>query len=101
MSDTSIISLETPITRGELTLSTITLRKPKAGALRGTNLTDLLQMDVTALTKVIPRISDPVLTEADVTNLDPADLTQIGMAVSGFLLPRVVLEKPDPAYPIQ
>lgn len=82
------ITLDTPIHRGETLIDVITLRKPRAGELRGVSLTDVLQMDVNALNRVLPRISQPALTEAEVMNLDPADLVQIGGALSNFLLTR-------------
>lgn len=85
------ITLDTPIKRGDNEITEIALRKPSAGELRGVTLTDLLQMDVAALTKVIPRISDPALTEAEVARMDPADLVQIGGVVAGFLLPKAAL----------
>ena len=87
------ITLDTPIKRGDNDIATIELRKPAAGELRGVTLTDLLQMDVSALTKVVPRISDPALTEVEVARMDPADLVQIGGVVTGFLLPRAALEE--------
>ncbi|MNE90235.1 Phage tail protein E [compost metagenome] len=49
-------------------------------------------MDVLALRKVLPRISTPTLTEADVGRLDPADLMQCGVAVSSFLLTKAAKE---------
>ncbi|MDT3735550.1 MAG: phage tail assembly protein [Denitratisoma sp.] len=103
MNETRSIALDTPIARGETTIASVTIRKPKAGELRGVTLTDLLQMDVTALTRVLPRITEPTLTEAEVANLDPADLTQMGTAVAGFLLPRAALAAVAPAspYPMQ
>lgn len=85
------ITLDTPIKRGDNEVTSITLRKPAAGELRGVTLTDLLQMDVAALTKVVPRISEPSLTEAEVARMDPADLVQIGGVVAGFLLPKAAL----------
>lgn len=85
------ITLDTPIKQGETEITTIVLRKPAAGELRGVTLTDLLQMDVAALTRVLPRISSPTLTEANVAAMDPADLTQCGSAVAGFLLPKSAL----------
>lgn len=84
------IDLDYPIKRGKTEISKITLRKPASGELRGTNLSDLLQMDVSALEKVIPRISDPTLTIHEVQNLDPADLFQLGSAVTSFLLPKAM-----------
>lgn len=82
------ITLDTPIKRGDQTITSISLRKPAAGELRGLNLTDLLQMDVAALQRVLPRITSPSLTEADVSGMDLADLLQCGSMVAGFLLPK-------------
>lgn len=94
---TKHIELDTPITRKGGDVTTITLRKPKAGELRGLSLTDILQMDVNALGKLLPRISDPMLTEAEVQAMDPADLVQLGGEVAGFLVPRRM--KADPEQP--
>ena len=87
------ITLDTTITRGETTISEITVRKPDSGALRGQNLNDLLRMDVNALIKVLPRITSPSLTEAEVAKMDPADLLQFGTEVSNFLLPKRLKEE--------
>ncbi|MCA0918529.1 MULTISPECIES: phage tail assembly protein [Halomonas] len=89
---TETVELDTPFTRGKRTIGEIQVRKPKAGALRGVALTDLLQMEVSALTKVLPRITEPALTEAEVRELDPADLVQLGGTVAGFLVPRKTRE---------
>lgn len=85
------VTLETPIERAGQKITAVTLRKPRAGELRGVSLTDLLQMDVTALQTVLPRITEPVLHKSEVLNLDPADLVQLGTKVSGFLLPKAAL----------
>lgn len=82
------VDLDTPIQRGKQTVTRVTVRKPLSGALRGVTLTDVLQMDVTALSKVLPRITDPALTDHELRNMDPADLVQLGGAVAGFLLPK-------------
>ncbi|SFU79998.1 phage tail assembly protein [Halomonas korlensis] len=85
---TETVELDSPITRGKQTVTEIHVRKPKSGALRGVALTDVLQMDVQALTKVLPRITDPALTEPEIRDMDPADLVQLGTVVANFLLPR-------------
>ncbi|HDR8929199.1 TPA: phage tail assembly protein [Burkholderia vietnamiensis] len=83
------VTLDTPIERnGGTPITEITLRKPAAGELRGTSLNALVNLDVDALGKVLPRISSPTLTEFDVQQLDPADLVQLGVAFAGFLLPK-------------
>ncbi|SDP45990.1 Phage tail assembly chaperone protein, E, or 41 or 14 [Ralstonia sp. 25mfcol4.1] len=87
------ITLDSPIKRGEQTIKSIAVRKPGSGELRGCSLVDLMRMDVTALHIVLPRITTPTLTQHDVSKLDPADLTQLGTAVTGFLLPKSAKEE--------
>ena len=82
------IILDSPIKRGSSEINEVTLRKPMAGELRGVTLTDLLQMDVLALRKVLPRITNPTLTEHEIGQMDPADLVQLATLVTGFLLPK-------------
>lgn len=81
------ITLQTPITRGEQTITEVLVRKPRSGELRGLSLTELLQLNVTALQAVLPRITQPTLTRQDVDNLDPADIVSLGAVVANFLLP--------------
>lgn len=88
--DPSTHTLDTPLVRGTQTITSITLRKPKSGELRGVSLSDLVSLDVVALSKVLPRISSPMLTEADVASIDPADLVQLGGIFAGFLMPKAV-----------
>lgn len=82
------ITLDQPITHGEQTITSITLRKPKVGDLRGISLVEVAQMDVDALAKLLPRIADPVITDIDVHGMDIADLVQAGTVIAGFLLPK-------------
>ncbi|CAE6784549.1 hypothetical protein R69658_04232 [Paraburkholderia aspalathi] len=82
------VTLDTPIVRGEQTIAEITLRKPNSGELRGTSLNALVNLDVDALVKVLPRIATPAITEFDVRELDPSDLVQLGVTFADFLLPN-------------
>lgn len=84
----TLIELDIPIERGEQSITHLTLRKPKAGELRGVNLLDLMQMNTNVLTKVLPRITQPSLTEADIGKLDPADLTACAIQVACFLVQK-------------
>lgn len=81
------IKLETSIKRagdgGDVAKVTVT--KPNAGQLRGTKLTDLLQMDVTAMITLLPRITEPALLPAEVAAMDPADFTALSTEVVTFL----------------
>ncbi|WP_448647204.1 phage tail assembly protein [Pseudomonas mohnii] len=83
-----VITLDTPIKRGTEQLTSVSLRKPMSGELRGVSLADLLQMDVLALRKVLPRITIPALTDHELGQMDPADLVQMATVVTGFLLPK-------------
>lgn len=82
------VALDSPVLRGEQTITSVSLRKPMAGELRGVSLSDLLNLDVNAIIKVLPRVTSPSLTEQEAARLDPADLVQLGSKVAGFLLPK-------------
>lgn len=85
---TNTVTLDTPIKRGDQDITTITVRKPGSGELRGVSLMDLMRMDVTALHTVLPRITAPTLTTADVSKLDPADLVKLASEVTTFCCRR-------------
>ena len=92
------ISLDQPIVRGEQTISHIVLRRPKAGELRGIDLAALIrQLDYSALEVLLPRISTPTLTRADVAELDPADLTSLAAEVVLFFVPAAAMTELYPA----
>jgi hypothetical protein len=62
----------------------IALRCPAPGELRGLKLADILQLDVGALIRLVPRISAPALREDQVAQLSLADFARLGGAVVGF-----------------
>lgn len=80
------VTLVEPIQRGEQVIDKITLRKPRAGELRGLNLQQLISVDIVAILELLPRISDPVLLKDDCDQLDSADLTEIGGTIRGFFM---------------
>lgn len=85
------VVLDTPIQRGKNQITEVVLRKPQSGALRGTRLQAIMDMDVSAMMMVIPRISTPTLTPQEMAELDPADLTAMSVEVVTFLLKKSVL----------
>lgn len=85
------VVLDTPIQRGKNQITELVLRKPQSGALRGTRLQAIMDMDVSAMMTVIPRISTPTLTPQEMAELDPADLTAMSVEVVTFLLKKSVL----------
>ena len=83
---TAVITLNTPIERTGGPITHLTLRKPKAGDLRGFGLQAMMTSDVNALIGVLPRISDPFITDVEAANLEADDLAEIGGALLGFFL---------------
>lgn len=84
---TEPVKLVSPITRtGADPIAAVTVVKPTTSALRGTKLTDVLQMDVTAMTKLLPRVTQPALLPDEVAALDPADLLSLSAQVVGFFM---------------
>lgn len=81
------ITLECPVTRGDEVIKSITMTKPNAGTLRGVSLADVASSDVNALIKVLPRMTYPSLTEAEIIRLELPDMMTIAAKVIGFLAP--------------
>ncbi|CNE12100.1 phage tail assembly protein [Yersinia kristensenii] len=86
----NVITLDVPIVRGNTTITEVTVNKPTAGALRGAKLQALLDTDVDALIRVLPRITTPNLTVPEISNLDPADIYALSQALAIFFLPNSV-----------
>lgn len=84
--NTATITLDAPIKRGEQVIEHVTVAKPNAGALRGLSLYNVMQMDVTTLTTLLPRITNPTLTEADIKAMDVADILSLGSEVTSFFV---------------
>lgn len=79
------IELAEPIKRGKTEVKEITLRRPGSGELRGLKLADLVQGDVTAVTRLLPRITQPTLVDQEVAALDVFDLTRCADEIAVFL----------------
>jgi hypothetical protein len=82
----SSVTFENPVRRGETLIESITLRKPRAGELRGLSLQALGQSDVNQLIALIPRISEPPLTLQEVEAMEIEDIGAIGSVVFDFFL---------------
>ncbi len=82
------ITLDAPVLRGTTKIETVVVRKPNSGALRGTRLQALMDMDVESMMTVLPRVTTPALTRAEVMLMEPGDLLQLSIEVVGFLLPK-------------
>ncbi|WP_445115012.1 phage tail assembly protein [Acinetobacter sp. WZC-1] len=72
--------------RGENMIKQVDVRKPKSRALRGLTVVNILQLDVDTLARLAPRITAPAMSENDVYELEPADLTKLCKTVIGFFV---------------
>ncbi|MBP0995976.1 phage tail assembly protein [Serratia fonticola] len=84
----NVVTLDTPVKRGDTLIESVTLIKPNAGTLRGVSLASVAGSDVDALIKVLPRMTYPSLTESEVTALELPDLVALAGQVVGFLSPN-------------
>ncbi|WP_297200149.1 phage tail assembly protein [uncultured Pluralibacter sp.] len=84
----NVVTLETPVKRGEQLIDTLTLMKPNAGTLRGLSLAAVANAEVDALIKVLPRMTSPSLTEQEIAALDLVDMVALAGKVVGFLSPN-------------
>lgn len=95
MTTSKPITLDVPIKRGETEITTVNLLKPTSGSLRGVSISACMQMEVDAIINVVPRISDPKLTPQEAAALDLADLTQMGVAIASFFVPKAALAEAE------
>lgn len=86
MTQTVTIKLTQPIQRGETTITTVTLRKPKGGELRGLSLQSLMQCDYNAVRTLVPRIATPQLLEEDMDQMEADDVASFTGEVLGFFM---------------
>lgn len=82
------VELDTPIKRGNQEIKTLNLRKPKGGALSGVKTVDLLNLDLNAASKVVPRISSPRITAQEFLDMEAEDCVAVAGEIAGFLLQK-------------
>lgn len=84
------VKLDTPIKRGEEgeEIREVSLRKPNAGELRGLTMADLARLDVNAMITLLPRITVPNLSVAEVRQLQTEDFFALTTEVGSFLLTK-------------
>lgn len=82
----TVVELDTPLKRGEISISQITVVKPLTGTLRGLSLQDVLKWEVDAITELLPRITQPAINKQEIANLEVADTVALTVAVTNFLL---------------
>ena len=79
------VALETPLMRGETEIAELALRKPKSGDLRGISIGKLGILEYDEVRTLLPRITIPPITGEEVDQIEVADMTELGGAISDFL----------------
>lgn len=80
--ENSTVTLKTPLKSGEQEITTVTIREPDTGSLRGLDMFSILRMDITQHRTLLPRISN--LTSNDFDMLKPSDLVAVQSEVVSF-----------------
>jgi hypothetical protein len=87
-----VVPLAKSIKREGGRITSLTIRKPKGGDLRGTKLTDLIAADVDAVAKIIPRITTPAIVAHEFYSLEADDFAEVVGTVVGFFLSKAQRE---------
>ncbi|MDF7662409.1 phage tail assembly protein [Erwiniaceae bacterium L1_54_6] len=93
------VVLVKPVIRknGDITEVTVTETMQQTGSLRGLKLYDVMTSDVDSLIKLLPRVTSPALTEAEVSLLDVRDFAELAKEVADFLAPSSETDTTEPA----
>lgn len=80
------LKLRNPIHREGGNVASVSLREPNGTALLGLSLIDLVRVNTQAAVRLIPRISEPSITETEALMLSGPDLFYLANRISDFLL---------------
>ncbi|MFV1933643.1 phage tail assembly protein [Phaeobacter gallaeciensis] len=87
------VTLSSPITIDGEKVTEITLRRPSPGELRGLSMVDILRMEVDAMFKLLPRITQPPLSPLQLSSeLAPEDFTELATKTLLFFAKKEQLE---------
>jgi hypothetical protein len=93
VSKLNAVILSTPVTIDGEKVEEITLRKPSPGELRGLSMVDILRMETDALFKLLPRITQPPLTPAQLSReIEPEDFTELATKTLLFFVKKEQLD---------
>lgn len=82
----TVLTLQNPIQREGGPITQLTLRKPKAGELRGLNIQSLMVGDVTAVISLLPRIASPIITAHEASQLEAEDIAEAAGTIMLFFM---------------
>lgn len=94
----SIVTFNSPVTLKngtEITEVTITDSMRQAGALRGLKLWEVATGDVNSLITLLPRVTQPRMSEQDITTMPVDCFAQLANEVALFLAPSAPAAETD------
>ena len=80
------ITLLEPIERESGPVKELTLRKPRAGEMRGLSIKDLMNAETSAVITLTPRICDPFITDHEASMLSAEDFAEVAGTIVGFFM---------------
>ncbi|WP_414502645.1 phage tail assembly protein [Zymobacter sp. IVIA_5232.4 C2] len=83
---TTTVTLQQPLQRGDTEITTLELRRPNAGEMRGCQLMTLLAGDTDQVMRVASRITTPALQQHELQQMNVTDFFRISQEVTGFLV---------------
>ncbi len=93
VSKLNAVTLSAPITIDGQDVNEITLRKPSPGELRGLSMVDVLRMDIDTMFKLLPRITQPPLSAAQISSeIEPEDFTELASKTLLFFAKKEQLD---------
>ncbi|MFU2076734.1 phage tail assembly protein [Gallibacterium anatis] len=78
------VALTQGLRRGDTTIDEIEVFRPNVMSLKGLKLIEVLSADVNAIGVLLPRITSPSLSKAEVQALDVTDFVELTTAVLSF-----------------
>jgi hypothetical protein len=83
---TRAFDLAEPILRESGEIARLTLRKPKAGEMRGLTVQALVNGDINEVIALLPRICDPFITDAETDNMAVEDIAEAAGIIYNFFI---------------
>lgn len=88
LSKTALVALSVGIKRGDKEIKELTLRRPKAGELRGLKILDLVNLDTQALMTFLPRITMPSINAEELARMELSDFMALSAEAISFFAPK-------------
>ena len=94
---TKTVRLAQPVRREGGEVGEVTLVQPNPGSMRGLKQGDILQMDVTAMLTLLPRITKPALQTTELEVMHPRDFLSLSKETVLFFVTSGDLEELESA----